>query len=90
MVLSCSETQTVIFFAQTSSCSGFKTKKLSFSLHHLLPVGCVANVLVLFELVANHLEELIGVGAQVLHQAHEILDRLLHHHRALEVEMRRQ
>ena len=33
----------------------------------LLPVGCVADVLVLFELVADHLKELVGVGTQVLH-----------------------
>lgn len=37
---------------------------------HLLPVGCVANFLVLFKLVADHLKELVGVGTQVLHEAH--------------------
>lgn len=48
-----------------------------------LPVGCVADFFVLLELVADHLKELVGVGTQVLHQAHQILDGLFHHHCAL-------
>lgn len=43
---------------------------LQLSWPFLIPVGCVADFLVLFELVADHFEELVGVGTQVLHQAH--------------------
>lgn len=52
------------------------------------PVGRVANVLVLFQLIADHLQELVGVGTQVLHQVHQVLDGLLHDHRALETKVR--
>lgn len=33
----------------------------------LSPVGGVADLFVLFELVADHFQELVGVGTQVLH-----------------------
>lgn len=65
---------------QVFTCAGF---------FNLVPVGRIADVLVLLELVANHLQELVGVGTQVLHEAHQILDGLLHHHSALQVEQRR-
>lgn len=53
-----------------------------------LPVGRVADVLVLFELVTDHLQELVGVGTQVLHEVHQVLDGLLHDHSALEAKTR--
>lgn len=56
------------------------------SLSHPLPVACVADFLVFFELVTHHLKELVAVGTQVLHEAHQILDGLLYYHRALEAE----
>lgn len=56
------------------------------SLSHPLPVACVADFLVFFELVTHHLKELVAVGTQVLHEAHQILDGLLHYHCALEAE----
>lgn len=49
-----------------------------------IPVGEGAGVLVLLELHAHHVEELIRIGAQVMHQVHQVLDSLLHDHRALE------
>lgn len=55
---------------------------------HLLPVRCIADLLVLLEFITHHFEELVGISTQVLHQVHEILDGLLHHHRALEEDKR--
>lgn len=52
----------------------------------VVPVGCVADVFILFELVADHLQELVGVGAQVLHEIHQVLNGLFHHHGALRAE----
>lgn len=50
----------------------------------MLPVGGVADLLVLFELVADHLQELVRVSTEVLHETHQILDGLLDDHSALE------
>lgn len=51
----------------TTSC---EKKLLQVNWPLFLPVGGVADLLVLFELVADHFEELVRVGTQVLHQAH--------------------
>lgn len=49
-----------------------------------VPVGEGAGVLVLLELHTHHVEELVGIGAQVVHQVHQVLNGLLHNYRALE------
>lgn len=49
-----------------------------------LPVGGVADLLVVLQLVAHHLQELIGVRDQVLHQGHQVLNGLLHDHSVLQ------
>lgn len=65
------------------------TSQLNFFLPFLffvvffLPIGCVADFLVFFELVTDHLQELVGVRTQILHQVHEVLDGLFHNHSAL-------
>lgn len=49
-----------------------------------VPVGSVADLLVLFELVTDHLQELVRVSTEILHETHQILDGLLNDHSALE------
>lgn len=51
---------------------------------NVVPVGGVADLLVLFELVTDHLQELVRVSTEVLHETHQILDGLLDDHSALE------
>lgn len=48
-----------------------------------LPVGRCAGVLVLLQFHTHHVEELIWVRAQVMHQIQEVLHRLLHNDCAL-------
>lgn len=56
----------------------------------VLPVGGVADLLVLFELVTDHLQELVRVSTEVLHKTHQILDGLLNNDGALEKRKRTQ
>lgn len=49
-----------------------------------VPVGKGAGVLVLLEFHTHHVEELVRIGAQVVHQVHQVLNSLLHDYRALE------
>lgn len=49
-----------------------------------LPVGCSAGVFVFLELHTHHVEELIRVSTQVMHQVHEVLHCLLQNDCALE------
>lgn len=49
----------------------------------VLPVGRRAGVLILLELHAHHVEELVWVRAQVMHQIQQVLHCLLHNDCAL-------
>lgn len=55
-----------------------------------VPVGWGAGVLVLLELHTHHVEELIWIRTQVMHQVHEVLHSLLHNDCALEMNKKEQ
>jgi hypothetical protein len=60
------------------------------ALKRALPVSCRAGVLVFLEFHTHHVEELIRICTQVMHQVHEVLHCFFHNDCTLEMNKKRE